>query len=400
LGFREREGRIDCMNKLRVQRSVVCMFDGFGYDYYERSPLPVMKGMARDGIGLRGHAVFPTLTNANNISICCATWPSVHGVTTNCYFDEASGTARFLEDADFILAPTVFKRFREKGIRSALLTCKEKTLKLVGRDADFALAAEAPPPDIVRRHGPPPPMYSSEVNYWLWNVAIDLLAAQPDIGLLYIHTTDYPMHKWAPEEEPSLTHLATLDDILGAAHDIAPDAIFLITADHGMNPKGRCLDLRRMCAKEGVHLRFSVSPVADRLLEHHRGFGGVSYVYLHAEKERPSVQAFLRQVEGVEDVLTREEATRRFHLMPERIGDLVVLADARTVFGDLTTPSEELGKGYRNHGSMYEERVPLIAYGMDGKPPSPAELEMNFDLTRWLCRRMLHEEGEDKQHGS
>jgi len=349
--------------------------------------------MAREGVALQGRAVFPTLTNANNISICCAAWPSVHGVTTNCYFDEASGTARFLEDADFILAPTIFKRFREKGTRSALLTCKAKTLMLVGRDADFALAAEAPPPGVVKRYGPPPPMYSSEVNYWLWNVAIDLLAAQPDIGLLYIHTTDYPMHKWAPEEEASLTHMATLDGMLGAARDVAPDAVFLITGDHGMNPKGRCLDLRKVCAIDGISLRFAVSPVADRLLEHHRGFGGVSYVYLHTQGEQTSVQQFLRRVDGVEDVLAREEAAGRFHLMPERIGDLVVLADSRTVFGDLETPSEELVKGYRNHGSLYEEQVPLIVCGMEGKPPSSAELEMNFDLTRWLCRTMLDGDG-------
>jgi len=77
-----------------------------------------------------------------------------------------------------------------------------------------------------------------------------------------------------------------------------------MTADHGMNPKRRCLDLRKVCALDGIHLRFSVSPVADRLVEHHRGFGGVSYVYLHSENERPSVQAFLRGIGGVEDVLT------------------------------------------------------------------------------------------------
>jgi phosphonoacetate hydrolase len=348
---------------------------------------------------VQGRAVFPTLTNANNISICCAAWPSEHGVTTNCYFDEVSGTARFLEDSGFILVPTIFQRYREAGVRSALLTCKAKTLKLVGEDTAVAVAAEEPTPEVVSRYGAPPPMYSSEVNYWLWNVAIDLLRSQPDIGLLYIHTTDYPMHKWAPEEKSSLDHMATLDEMLGAARDVAPDAVFLITADHGMNPKRRCLDLRKVCAMDGIHLRFSVSPVADRLVEHHRGFGGVSYVYLHSENERPSIQAFLRGVGGVEDVLTREEAAKRFHLMPERIGDLVVVADRHTVFGDLTTPSEELGKGYRNHGSMYEEQVPIIACGIDGKAPSSAEFEMNFDLTRWLLRRLLEGEG-DSHHGS
>lgn len=367
------------------------MYDGFGMDYFEQSPLPVMKRMAREGLAKRGRAIFPTLTNANNISICCASWPAEHGVTTNCYFDEAAGTARFLEDADFILAPTIFQRFRQRNIRSALLTCKAKTLKLIGRHTDFAVSAEEPTPEIIQKYGLPPPMYSSEVNYWLWEMAIDLLESRPDLGLIYVHTTDYPMHMWAPEESLSLDHLSILDELLGAALDAAPDAVFLITADHGMNPKKRCLDLRKICAASGIQLRFAVSPVADRLLKHHRGFGGVSYVYVHSQGDLPRVQAFLRDLPGVDDALPRHEAASRFHLMPERVGDLVILADRDTVFGDLVGPEEELSEGYRNHGSLYEEDIPLIVYGYNGALPLSDELRMNFDLTRWLCRTMLED---------
>jgi phosphonoacetate hydrolase len=374
---------------LAIQRIVVCMYDGFGWDYYKQTPLPVMKRMAREGLAKRGRAVFPTLTNANNISICCASWPAEHGVTTNCYFDEATGTARFLEDADFILAPTIFQRFRQQGVRSALLTCKAKTLKLIGHHTDFAVAAEEPDHAVIKKYGVPPPMYSSEVNYWLWEIALDLLEALPDLGLIYVHTTDYPMHMWAPEESLSLDHLAMLDDLLDAAREAAPDAIFLITADHGMNAKKRCLDLRKTCAASGIQLRFAVSPVADRLLQHHRGFGGVSYVYVHSQGDLPRVQAFLRDLPGVDDAITRPEAAARFRLLPERIGDLVILAARDTVFGDLAGPDEELSPGYRNHGSLYEEDIPLIIYGYDGELPLPHELQMNFDLTRWLCRALL-----------
>ena len=57
------------------------------------------------------------------------------------------------------------------------------------------------------------------------------------------------MHMWGPEDPLSLGHLAMLDGLLDAAREAAPDAMFLITADHGMNPKQRCLDLRKLCAK-------------------------------------------------------------------------------------------------------------------------------------------------------
>jgi phosphonoacetate hydrolase len=377
------------MNHRKPQRAVICLYDGFGYDYYERSPLPVMKRMAAEGMAKRGRAVFPTLTNANTISVCCATWPSEHGVTTNCYFDETSGTARFLESRDFILAPTIFQRYREAGVRSALLTCKAKTLKLLGEDTAVAVAAEEPTPELVSRYGAPPPMYSTEVNQWLWTIAVDLLRTRPDLGLMYVQTTDYPMHMWGPDEAQSLGHMALLDGLLEEARAVAPDALFLITADHGMNFKTRCLDLRKICAGHGIGLRFAVSPVADRLVVHHRGFGGVSYVYLHSEKDFTAVAAFLRGIEGVEDVLSRWEAAERFNLMRERIGDLVVLADRNTVFGDLEAAAEDLGPRYRNHGSLYEEDIPLVLSGVDGIVPSAETFVMNFDLTRWLYRTVF-----------
>ncbi len=365
------------------------MCDGFGYDYYEKTALPVMKGMAQEGFAKRGRAIFPTLTNANNISIICSSYPEVHGVTTNCYFDEKTGTAQFLEDPATILAPTIFERFHKKGVSSALLTCKAKTLKLVGHHAEVAVAAEEPSPDIVKKYGAPPHMYSTEINYWLWNIAIDLLKTRPDIGLIYVHTTDYPMHMWAPENPKSREHMAKIDELLGVAKLTAPDALFLITADHGMNPKKKCIDLRKTCADHGIQLRFAVSPVADRLLKHHRGFGGVSYVYVNSEKELPHVKAFLDKLPGVEEALVREAAADRFHLMAKRIGDLVILGDFDTVFGDLEESEEILSPDYRNHGSIYEEDIPLILSGYGGKTPSPDTFQMNFDLTRWLWQEVL-----------
>ncbi len=377
------------MTNEKIQRTIVFMCDGFGYDYYEKSTLPVMKNMAREGFAKPGRAIFPTLTNANNISIICSSYPDEHGVTTNCYFDEESGTAQFLEDPATILAPTIFERFRKRGVASALLTCKAKTLKLVGHHAGIAVAAEEPSPEITKRYGAPPHMYSTEINYWLWKIAIDILKTRPDIGLIYVHTTDYPMHMWAPENPLSQDHMTKLDELLGIAKATAPDALFVITADHGMNPKKKCIDLRKTCAAHGIQLRFAVSPVADRLLQHHRGFGGVSYVYVNSERELPQVTAFLRKLPGVDEVLPREVAASRFHLMSKRIGDLVILADFNTVFGDLEEPEENLSPAYRNHGSLYEEKIPLILSGYAGKTPSPDNFQMNFDLTRWLWKEVL-----------
>jgi phosphonoacetate hydrolase len=101
-----------------------------------------------------------------------------------------------------------------------------------------------------------------QINYWLWGWSI--FSGTADIGLLYVHTTDYPMHTWAPGAQESKEHLAELDRLLGEAMAAAPDAAFLITADHGMNYKTRCWDLFRACRELGNEVRFALSAEKDR----------------------------------------------------------------------------------------------------------------------------------------
>ena len=95
----------------------VFMIDGFDIDYYYGSEMPVMNHMARQGFFKTGSCIFPSLTNANNISIACGSWPDQHGVTTNCYFDKVSGQARFLEDASFLKTPHPVRTGRPGGNR-------------------------------------------------------------------------------------------------------------------------------------------------------------------------------------------------------------------------------------------------------------------------------------------
>jgi phosphonoacetate hydrolase len=367
---------------VKPQRFLIVMLDGFGLDYYHDTPMPALKAMAAGGHFKEGRAVYPTLTNANNVSILCGAWPERHGVATNCYLDEATGEARFLEDPAFLRSATLFDKAREAGTASALLTSKAKTLRILGGAAECGVAAQEPDAATVRRYGPPPDIYSAEVNEWLLRAAIDLLEHRSDIGLVYVHTTDYPMHRWAAGDSGSRAHLAAVDGLLWEAAATAPDAAVLLTADHGMNPKKRCLDLYRLCAAAGAPVRFALSPVADRLVEHHQGHGGVCYLYVNDPSEREAVARFLKTVSGIEEVLPREQAAVRYRLPSERIGDLVVAADRDTVFGSLSSPAETLGSGYRNHGSHHEERIPLLAWNLREGFPRWEQVERNLDLTR------------------
>lgn len=369
----------------RPQRVVVIMADGFGLDYLEQSHMPVLGGWRRKGIFRRVRATMPSVTNANNASICCGTWPEEHGITGNSYFDERSGREEYMETADLVLAPTLFQRAQKRGIRSALLSSKMKTTTLLSAGADLIVGAEQPAREWVERLGAAPSIYSREINYWLFAAAIDVLKSRRDLGCLYVHTTDYPMHTWPPEAHESKEHLARLDQLLGEAADAAPDAAFLLTADHGMNHKTRCWDLEKVCAQRGAPIRIAISVERDKYVKHHRGYGGVAWIYCRSPRDIDGVAETVEAIKGVEAVLSRSEAARRFHLMASRIGDLVVLGDRDTVFGELDAPSEALPPEYRSHGSLHEMDVPLVIYNSDAKL-SADDFHYNWHLARGLYR--------------
>lgn len=366
------------------QRTVVFMCDGFGPDYLAASEMPTLARWSRRGLSKIVQGGMPAVTNTNNTSICCGVWPEVHGITGNSYFDEQTGREAYMEDSSLVMAPTLFERAARSGVRSALLSSKKKTTTLLRRGTDFALTPELPPDEWVKRLGAAPPIYSREINYWLLAATIDVLKRRPEIGCLYVHTTDYPMHTWAPESPESKEHLARLDSLFAEAEHAAPDAAFFLTADHGMHHKTRVWDLEKACASRGVSLRAAISAERDAYMAHHGGFGGTSWIYLNHQSDEARAMKVLSELSGVELVLSRSDAARRFHLMPSRIGDIAVFGDINTVFGELDgEESRALPENYRSHGSLHETETPLVIFNARNIP-EPAYFTHNHDLVRWL----------------
>jgi phosphonoacetate hydrolase len=290
-----------------------------------------------------------------------------------------------MESASLVLRPTLFERAAAKGVASALLSAKEKTVSLLPRGAKIVMTAEAPDATWTGRLGPAPHIYTPEINHWLLKAAIDVLQRRPEIGSLYVNTTDYPMHMWPPEAPESKKHLKKLDALFGELAAAAPDAAMLLTADHGMHHKSRCWDLEKACRARGVPIRTAISAEQDTYLKHHRGFGATAWVYLRLPRDADRVAEAITGLPGVLRVLTREDAAREFRLMPSRIGDLVELGDQQTVFGGLDAESQPLPAEYRSHGGLSEAEVPLVLYNADGAPEADY-FRYDVDLARWLYR--------------
>lgn len=374
-------------NVLKNKRLVIVVIDGFGSSYYKNAPMPFLKSIEQVGFYKEVKALMPTVTNANNASICCSNFPDKNGITGNSFLDK-DGKEEYMEESSLLLSQTIFQKLEQLGIKSALLASKKKSIKLLSKGTTIALSPELKDSLWIEKLGPTPNIYSSEVNYWVMDAALDLLKNQPDIRCIYIHTTDYPMHMWAPGDSSSNDHLSHIDAYLKKITEIAPDAMLLITADHDLNHKDVCVDIQESLMYQGVKIKMAISAERDKYLKHHRGFGGTSYVYVNDSSELDNTYYALKLIKGVKTVLTKKEAVDLYHLRPDRIGDFVVLGDSLTVFGSLENHKtfEKLPATYRSHGSEFEINVPLLIYNADNLPPKEY-FNYNIDVTKWLFEK-------------
>jgi phosphonoacetate hydrolase len=356
---------------------LIFMIDGLGCDYLDSGATPFLSTLfAESGSVVSG--LWPTVTNVNNAAIACAAPPAVTGITGNSFRDPESGADRHMDSAQMLNVPTLLQTWSAAGRRCCLLSVKGKSERLLGAGLDYVVNSQDAPAEIVEAVGAPPHIYTSEVNIWLVRCLAWLIAHRPDLDTFYLHTTDYPMHMWAPGETGSQEHLRQLDAAIRAVVDAVPDAEVLLTADHGMNAKTRALDLGRILAARGVTDSAALSIEKDGYVGHHRDLGGSAWVWVD-EAQRDRTAEILASLDGVEQVLPRAEAADRFVLDSTRMGDLAVLADRHSVFGDLPTETENLAPGYRSHGSLYEREVPLLRWGVSASTAQP-ETTMNWHL--------------------
>lgn len=376
-----------------MQRTVILMLDGFDSLYYRSGDMPHLNKMERQGMYKIVRSLMPAVTNVNTMAIATGTLPEENGITGNVYFNPDTRKEQYIEDPSVLLAPSVFQQAKARGIRTGLFSVKKKTVDILGTYADVTLCTECPSakaPQWLDRAGAAPDVYSKEASYWLIGAATMAMQQDPQLGLVYIHTTDYPMHMWPPESPDAKDFLKTLDSCIGALMEAVPDAAFLVTADHGMNHKSLAVDLATVCRQQGTPVRIAISPEKDRYIKHHKGLGGAAYIYLNDPRDATAVRKILLAAPGVEAVLTREEAVTAYHLMPSRIGDFMVTGNKTTVFGELNgAATEPLEDSYRSHGSRYETQVPLFIYNAK-HAPTAAYFDVNYKVAAWLFPSAKH----------
>ncbi len=375
---------------------IVCI-DGSEPDYMERAvasgDMPWLAGMLNHGSDLRADCVVPSFTNPNNLSIVTGQPPRVHGICGNFFYDPARDAEVMMNDPALLRAPTLFPAFRDAGAKIAIVTAKDKLRRLLGHGlnmaseqvvcfssekADQATLPENGIDDAVEMVGMPvPDVYSAELSEFVFAAGVKLMERmRPD--LMYLSTTDYIQHKHAPGSEGANAFYRMMDGYLSSLD--AAGAILVLTADHGMNAKHRedgtpdVLYLQsELDGFLGKAKARTILPITDPYVVHHGALGSYATVYLPKDADFAAVAEFIEGLEGVERVLTREEAAEAFELPTDRIGELVVVSTKHRVIG--TSPENHDLSGLtvplRSHGGVSEQRVPLIVnrkvQGLDGR---------------------------------
>jgi phosphonoacetate hydrolase len=382
---------------MREPLVVVCV-DGCEYDYLTQAARAGVAPFIARMLGasaFRGDCVVPSFTNPNNLSIVTGAPPSLHGICGNYFYDREADAEVMMNDPKYLRAGTILAAFADAGAKLAVVTAKDKLRKLLGHrmkgicfsseKAAEATLAENGIEDVVKLVGMPvPSVYSAELSEFVFAAGVKLLETRrPD--LMYLSTTDYIQHKFAPGTEGANRFYAMMDRYL--ARMDAMGAAIALTADHGMNAKTKADGSPNVIYLQdaidgwiGAGQSRVILPITDPYVVHHGALGSFATLYI-GEAQREAVAAKLRAMEGVEVVLGNAEACRRFELPPDRVGDLVVVSTKHVVLGTSAARHDLSGLDapLRSHGGISEQVVPLLfnraVTGMSG-----AKRLRNFDI--------------------
>jgi phosphonoacetate hydrolase len=215
---------------------------------------------------------------------------------------------------------------------------------------------------------PLPDVYSGDLSLFVLEAGIKILQNEkPDI--MYLSLTDYIQHKYAPGTKEANDFYHALDDAFGRL--AASGAVIALTGDHGMNDKSNAdgspnvIYLQDVLDKKlGAGKTKVILPITDPYVLHHGALGSFATVFFRGQVSTAEAIDAINELPGVELVMDRESAVKRFELPSDRIGDLIVIGDKGTVLGtkkenhDL---SKLGGMRLRSHGGLQTAESPLYS---------------------------------------
>jgi phosphonoacetate hydrolase len=359
---------------------VVCV-DGCEPEYLtevaKSGVAPYLAKIMKEGTNWLGDCIVPSFTNPNNLSIVTGVPPAIHGICGNYFYDRELDAEVMMNDPKYLQVGTILAAFADAGAKVAVVTAKDKLRTLLGHKmkgicfssekSDQVSMVENGIDDVLAMVGKPvPSVYSADLSEFVFAAGVKLMErTRPD--LMYLSTTDYVQHKAAPGSTAANDFYKMMDGYLQQLDEMG--ATIILTADHGMNDKHDASGAPNVVYMQdvldtwyGAGQARVILPITDPYVVHHGALGSFATVYV---PEGAVVKEWIERIktlEGMESVLSREEAAQEFELPAERIGDIVVVSTKHVVIGTAKHKHDLSGLDVplRSHGGISEQRVPIV----------------------------------------
>ncbi len=338
---------------------------------------PYLAKIMSQGTNWLGDCIVPSFTNPNNLSIVTGVPPAIHGICGNYFYDRDLDAEVMMNDPKYLQVGTILAAFADAGAKVAVVTAKDKLRTLLGHKmkgicfssekSDQVSMNENGIDDVLTMVGKPvPSVYSADLSEFVFAAGVKLMERnRPD--LMYLSTTDYVQHKAAPGSVAANDFYRMMDGYLQQLDEMG--ATIILTADHGMNDKHDINGAPNVVYMQdvlddwyGAGQARVILPITDPYVVHHGALGSFATIYVPEGTVVKDWIAKIKTLEGMESVLSRDEAAHAFELPAERIGDIVVVSTKHVVIGTAKHKHDLSGLDVplRSHGGISEQRVPVV----------------------------------------
>ena len=365
---------------------VICL-DGSQKEYFEEASklnlTPNIDSFKKNGEDLLVNSAIPSFTNPNNISIVTGRPSSVHGICGNFFYTPSTGEEVMMNDPQFLRAPTIFQKYYEQGAKIAIVTAKDKLRKLLSHGLKFnesraiCFSSEKSDQANLSENGieevnkwlgmEVPNVYSQGLSEFVMAAGVKILNEfNPDI--MYLSTTDFIQHKYAPGDEVANAFYAMFDRYIGELN--VNNNSIIVTADHGMQPKSRsdgspnAIFLQDILDETlGKNISKVILPITDPYVVHHGALGSFATIYLSDKSKINDAIEEINKIEDIEVVLTNKEGCAQYDLPTDRMGDIICMSSQNSTIGSAEKAHDlsKLKEPLRSHGGLHEREVPFIS---------------------------------------
>ena len=365
---------------------VICL-DGSQKEYFEEASksnlTPNLDSLISSGENLLANSAIPSFTNPNNISIVTGRPSSVHGICGNFFYTPSTGEEVMMNDPQFLRAPTIFQKYYEQGAKIAIVTAKDKLRTLLSHGLNFidsraiCFSSEKSDQATKNENGieninewlgmDVPDVYSQGLSEFVMAAGVKLLHEfKPDI--MYLSTTDFIQHKYAPGDDVANKFYAMFDKYIGQLN--INDNSIIITADHGMQPKSKAdgspnaIYLQDILDKKlGNDVSKVILPITDPYVVHHGALGSFATIYLKDKSKIDEAMKEIKKIQEIEVVVTNEVGCKDYDLPNDRMGDIICMTSKYMTIGSSERAHDlsKLKEPLRSHGGLHEREVPFIS---------------------------------------